>query len=99
MYEFNPRSNSNYVAGANAEFHITKDTLFKITYQGAADNFDNNAISIELQILVNDHIISRTELKPNTGGDGLVHYKLTQFDDEDQEEDLGDLHLATFSPE
>jgi hypothetical protein len=140
---FTPGSNFNYVTGTNAVFHVTKNTLFKITYQGNAENHRNNYLAIALQMIVNDRIISGASLKQNSGGDGaggyywsmqqsdhslfvsrmtmvylrpgtysfhlgvkttypnlelhsaMVHYELTQFDDQDQEDSLGDLQLAS----
>lgn len=139
---FTPSSNFNYVTGTNAAFHITKNTLFKITYQGVAEQHANRFISFELQILVNDRIISGNRLKSNSVGDntggyywhvgmphtalfvsrmamvylspgvysfhvgvrtanpsldlhsGIVHYEITQFDDQDQENALGDLSVV-----
>jgi hypothetical protein len=63
---FSPGSNFNYVTGTNAAFHVTKNTLFRITFQGAAEQHVNTFIRFNLQILVNDRIISGNQLKPNS---------------------------------
>ena len=63
---FNNGSNFNYITGKNAAFHVTKNTFFKITFQGTAEQHIGPQIRMNLQILVNDYIISGKELKSNT---------------------------------
>jgi hypothetical protein len=71
---FSTSSNFNYVTGTNVAFHITNNTLFKITYQGTAEQHANVDIGFRLQILVNDLIISGNQLKSNTVVDSTAGY-------------------------
>jgi hypothetical protein len=48
--------------------------LFKITYQGTAEQHANVDIGFRLQILVNDLIISGNQLKSNTVVDSTAGY-------------------------
>lgn len=60
-----PSDNFIYIPGLNQAFHITRRTLFKITYQGGIYN-DYKRLAQFVQIMVNDHIILGNKLVPNT---------------------------------
>ena len=64
-FAFSPSDNFVYAPDMNQAFHVTKTTLFKITFQGSLYN-DAKDVRLFLQIMVNDYLIVANRLIPNT---------------------------------
>ncbi|CAF2680099.1 unnamed protein product [Rotaria sp. Silwood2] len=66
-----------YVPSLDKAFHVTKNALFKITFQGSFWNGDND-VNYYYQIMVNDYLIIGNSLVRNNNkqvhGDGGVAY-------------------------
>lgn len=64
MFKSNPSNQFNYVPHLNEAFHVTKNTLFRITFQGTLHNPEAGHAFV--QIMVNDYLIIGNRLLPNT---------------------------------
>jgi hypothetical protein len=62
---FTPSNNFVDVSDMNEAFHVTENTLFKITFQGEFRYFENTNHQY-VQIMVNDNLIMGDRVLPNT---------------------------------
>lgn len=64
IFKATPSNQFNYVPDLNEAFHVSKNTLFRITFQGTLHNPQPGHSFV--QIMVNDYLIIGNRLFPNT---------------------------------